>query len=146
MTVNQFTTGRDVSVTINVGSGFSLNIQPTAILSFNADPEVTKLKSKGIDGTSRHAVIPDCWKGTIVVDRLDHSIDDYWAAFEAAYFANNATTSGIITETVQEQDGSITTWRYDGVVLTLEKAGDYAADKKVEQTLTFEAAHKIKVA
>jgi hypothetical protein len=144
MTVNNFTTGRDVSVQLNTSYG-PLTIPPTAILSFEADPEVTKLKSKGIDGTSRHAVIPDCWKGTILIDRLDHSVDDFWGRFEADYFANNSTGTGTIIERIQEQDGSISVWRYDGVVITLEKAGSYAADKKVEQTLSFEAAHRIKV-
>jgi hypothetical protein len=144
MTVNNFTTGRDVSVQINTSYG-PLIIPSTAVLSFNADPEVTKLKSKGIDGTPRHAVIPDGWKGSITLDRLDHALDDFWGRFEADYFANVATGVGTIIERIQEQDGTISTWRYDGVVITLEKAGDWAADKKVEQTFTFEAAHKIKV-
>ena len=144
MTINNFTTGRDVSIQINTSYG-PLNIPSTAILNFHADPEVTKLKSKGIDGTSRHATIPDCWKGSVQIDRLDHSLDDFWGRFEADYFANNATGVGTIIERIQEQDGTISTWRYDGVVITLEKAGDYAADKKVEQTFTFEASHRIKV-
>lgn len=144
MTVNQFTTGRDVSVQINTSYG-PLTIPNTAILSFKADPEVTKLKSKGIDGVSRHGVIPDCWKGSITIDRLDHTLDDFWARFEADYYANNATGVGTIVETIAEQDGSITTWRYQDVVLTLENAGEYAADKKVEQTFSFEASKRVKV-
>ena len=72
MTVNNFTTGRDVSVQINTGYG-PLLIPATAILNFKANPEVTKLKSKGIDGVSRHGVIPDSWKGSFNLDRLDQA-------------------------------------------------------------------------
>jgi hypothetical protein len=144
MTVNQFTTGRDITVQINTSYG-PLVIPNAAILNFQADPEVTKLKSKGIDGTSRHAVIPDSWKGSFMLDRLSHALDDFWAQFESDYYAGNSTGVGTITQTIAEQDGTISTYRYDGVVLTLEKAGDFAADKKVDQTLTFEAAHRVKV-
>jgi hypothetical protein len=144
MTVNNFTTGKDVTIQINTSYG-PLNVPPSAILNFQADPDVTKLKSKGIDGTSRHGVIPDSWKGSITIDRLDHSLDDFWGRFEADYYANVASGVGTIIERILEQDGTVSTWRYDGVVITLEKAGDWAADKKVEQTFSFEAAHRIKV-
>ncbi len=144
MTVNNFTTGRDVSVQINTSYG-PLNIPASAILSFKANAEVTKIKSKGLDGTTRHAVIPDSWKGSFTLDRLDHAVDDFWGRFEADYYANRSTGTGTIIERIQEQDGSISTWRFDGVVLSLDDAGDYSADKKVEQTISFEAAHRVRV-
>src|SRR5262245_15075504 len=127
MTVNQFTTGRDVSVQINTSYG-PLLIPTSAILNFKANPEVTKLKSKGLDGLSRHAVIPDSWKGSFSLDRLNHALDDFWGQLEADYYAGNSIGVGTIIEKIQEQDGTISTWRYQDVVLTLEEAGDYAAD------------------
>jgi hypothetical protein len=144
MTVNNFTTGRDVSVQINTANG-PLLIPASAILSFKANPEVTKLRSKGLDGITRNAVIPDSWQGSITIDRLDQTVDNWWAQVEADYFANRATAPATIIERIQEQDGTVSTWRYEGVCLTLDEAGDYAADKKVEQTLSFEAARRVRV-
>ena len=144
MTVNNFTTGRDVSVQINTPAG-PLLIPATAILSFKASPETTKLRSKGLDGITRHGVIPDSWKGSITIDRLDQAVDNWWAQFEADYFANRRTGVATIIERIQEQDGTVSTWRYEGVCLTLDDAGEYAADKKVGQMLSFEAARRIRV-
>jgi hypothetical protein len=143
MTINQFSTGKDVTLTLTTSYG-TLTIP--GLLEFTADPEVTKLKSKGIDGNSRHGVIPDGWKGSFKLDRLNYAVDNLWAQFEADYYAGKSQTTGTILEIIQESDGTITQWQYDGVVITLEKAGDYKGDTKVEQTITFEAAHKTKLA
>jgi hypothetical protein len=79
------------------------------------------------------------------MDRLNPNMDNYWAQVEADYFAGKNNLAGTITEIIQEADGSTTEWRYDGVVLRLEKSGDWGGDKKVEQMVSFEAAHKVKV-
>lgn len=144
MTVNTFTTGRDVSVQINTPAG-PLVIPATAILNFKASPETTKLRSKGLDGKTRHGVIHDSWKGSITIDRLDQTVDNWWAQLEADYFAGRRTGTATIIERIQEQDGSVSTFRYEDVCLTLDDAGEYAADKKVEQMLSFEAARRIRV-
>jgi hypothetical protein len=144
MPINQFTTGRDVSVQINTPNG-ALIIPSAAILSFKANPETTKIRSKGLDGVTRHGVIPDSWKGSFTIDRLSRAIDDWWEQYERDYYDNRNTGIATILERVQEQDGSVSTWRYEGVALALDDAGEYAADKKVEQALSFEASRKVKV-
>jgi hypothetical protein len=144
MTVNNFTTGRDISVQINTANG-PLVVPAKAILSFKRNPDATKISSKGIDGVMRSAVIPNAWKGTITIDRLDQTVDSWWAQVEADYFDNRATAPATIIERIQEQDGTVSTWRFEGVCLTLDDAGDYAADKKVEQVLSFEAARRVRV-
>lgn len=143
MTINQFSTGKDVSVTVVTTTG---RLTFAGLTDFSADPMTTDIKSKGLDGVPRFGIIPDGWKGSFKVDRLDSSVDNYWAQFEADYFSGKATTAGTIAEIITEADGSVTEWRYDGVVLHLEKAGDWSGDKKVEQTVSFQAAHKYKVA
>lgn len=144
MTVDNFTTGRDISVQINTPAG-PLVIPSKAILDFKRNPEVTKLKSKGLDGVTRHGVIPDSWKGSITIDRFSQAVDNWWAKVESDYFDNVPTGSATILERIREQDGTVSTWRFEGVCLTLDDAGDYAADKKVEQMLSFEASRRIRV-
>ena len=142
MPVNSFSVGRDVSVTVVTSYG---TLTLTGLTEFTADPMTTDIRSKLIDGTPLFGFIPDGYKGSFKLDRLNPNIDNYWAQVEADYFAGKNNLSGTITEIIQEADGSTTEWRYDGVVLRLEKSGDWGGDKKVEQMVTFEAAHKVKV-
>ena len=143
MPSNNFSVGRDVTLVVTV-NGAPLNLP--GLTGFSAKPMTTKLKSKGIDGTPRFGVIPDGWSGSFKMDRLSADADNFWAAFEAGYFAGNNNTAGTIYETIQEANGAVTQWRYTGVILTFDDAGDYAGDKKVEQSISFEAAFKVKVA
>lgn len=142
MPINGFSVGKDVSLTVVTSYG---TLTFAGLTNFMADPMTTDLKSKAIDGTPRFGFIPDGWKGSFTLDRLDPSVDNYWAQVEADYYAGKNIPAGTINEIITEADGSVTQWRYTGVILRLEKAGDWGGDKKVEQSVSFEAAKKVKV-
>lgn len=143
MPVNSFSVGRDLSLTCMING---LPTTFTGLTEFSADPVVTQLKSKRIDGTPQFGIIPDGWKGSFKVDRMDNTVDTLWATIEANYFAGTNLQAGTILETIQEANGTVSQWRYDGVIIQLEKAGDWGGDKKVEQTVSFNAAHKLRIA
>ena len=143
MPVNNFTVGKDISVTIQTPTG-QLDIAQ-GITDFSADPMFTELKSKPLNGIPIFGQIPDGWKGSFKLDRFNPRVDNYFAALEAAYYAGANQLAGTIYQTIQEPNGSITQWRFTGVILKLEKAGDFSGDKKVEQTISFMAAQRIKV-
>jgi hypothetical protein len=142
MPVNNFSVGTDVSLNINTPSG-PLNVQVT---DFTADPVFNELKSKPLSGVPIFGYIPDGWKGMFRLDRNGPNVDNFFAAAEAAYYAGQNLPAGSILQTIREADGSITQWRYTGVVLKFDKAGDWNADKKVEQEIGFMAGRRIKVA
>jgi hypothetical protein len=142
MPVNNFTIGRDVALVIQTPNG-QLNVP--GITDFTADPIVAELKSKPLSGIPQYGYIPDGWSISVKIDRMDATVDNFWAQFEAAYYAGGNQVGGTIFETIREQDGSVSQWRYTGVVLKLAKAGDFSGDKKVEQTLTGMASQKIRV-
>jgi hypothetical protein len=142
MPINNFSIGKDVSLVITTPNGpLTLN----GITDFSAKPATETLKSKTLDGTTRHGYIPNGWEISLKMDRLDTSADDYWNLFEAAYFAGGNQASGTIFETIREADGSISQWTYTGVVLKLDSHGDYSADKKVEQSLSGMATTRVRV-
>ncbi|MCE9565846.1 MAG: hypothetical protein K8U57_27795 [Planctomycetes bacterium] len=143
MPFNNFSVGKDVSLTVVTSYG---TLKFAGLTDFSADPMTTDLKTKLLDGTPKFGFIPDGYKGSFKLDRLDATVDNYWAQVEADYYGGKNIQAGIINEIITEADGSITQWRYDGVVLRLEKSGDWGGDKKVEQSVTFQAARKIKVA
>jgi hypothetical protein len=76
---------------------------------------------------------------------MNPNLDNYWASFEAAYYAGGNQLAGTIYQTIREADNSITQWRFTGVVITMDKGGDWAGDKKVEQSFSFMAEQRIKV-
>jgi hypothetical protein len=144
MPLNGYTLGRDATFTVVTPSGtLTLN----GLTGFKSKPVYEKLKSKPLNGVVNNAAIPQGHTGSFTIDRSDAQTDTYFAQIEAAYLANGATMqAGTILETINEADGSISQWQYNGVVLMLEDSGDFEADKKVVQTINFEASTKVRVA
>ena len=142
MPVNNFTVGKDVSIVIQTPTG---NLTIPGLTDFTADPNWTDLKSKPLDGVPIHGYIPDGWKLSFKWDRTSPVLDNYFAQLEAAYFAGGNQLGGTVYETIREADGSISQWRYTGVVIKLDKGGDFSGDKKVEQSFSGMASLKIKV-
>lgn len=143
MPVGPFTTGNDISLVIKLSSG---NLTLNGLTSFTKKMSNTKISSKTINGVRKTGTIPDGWQGSFKLDRVDSSVDDFFAAFEASYFDGDNQPSGTIYETIREATGAITKWRYEDVTLSFDDAGDFSGDKRVEQTISFEASRRIKVA
>lgn|SRR5574340_754645 len=143
MPVNGFSVGRDVSLDI-VGPQGPLRFN--LVTMFSAKPDITDQKVKGLDGITRHVRFPDGWSGTFSIERQDSTLDDYFAQLEANYYAGLNESSLTITETITEVSGAVTQYRFVGVLLRLDDAGDWEGDKTVKQKLSFVASRRIKVA
>jgi hypothetical protein len=141
MPVNNFTVGKDISLVIQLPTG-PLTLTLT---DFGAKPKTTSLESKPLNGIKQHAYIPDGWDISFKLDRMDTSADDFWANFEAQYYAGVNQVAGTIYETISEADGSVSQWRFANVVVKLDNAGDYSGDKKVEQSFSGMASQRIRV-
>jgi hypothetical protein len=142
MPTNNFTTGKDVQLVIQLPTG-PLQLSLT---DFSTKPKTTTIESKKLDGTKQHAYIPDGWELTFKIDRMDTTADDFWNVYEANYYAGVNQLSGIIYETIREADGSVSEWQFNGVVIKLDSAGDFSGDKKVEQTFSGMATQRVRVA
>ena len=132
MPVNDFTTGRDVQLVIQLPSG-PLTLQLT---DFGAKAKTSTLEGKTLDGIKQHAYIPDGYDLSFKIDRKDTSADDFWSNFEAQYYAGGNQVAGTIYQTIRESDGSVSQWRFTGVIVKLDNLGDYSGDKKVEQSFS----------
>ncbi len=141
--VGTFSIGKDVSVDIVLPSGGHLVL--AQITGFDAKPKMKKLNSVGLDGVNRHATIPEGWQLSFELDRANVVMDDFWAQFEAAYYAGQTTFNATILETIQEVDGSISQWRYEGVALAFDDAGNWKSDQYVKQRVSGDASFRKRI-
>lgn len=143
MPMNGFSVGRDVSLSIVTANG---PLRLSLITAFSSKPNLAESRVKGLDGITRYLRFPDGWSGTFEIERQDSAVDDYFAQLEANYYAGINEQPATITETITEPNGSVTQWRYTGVLLKLDDAGNFQGDQTVKQRLSFVAARKIKLA
>jgi hypothetical protein len=142
MPVNSFSVGRDLTFTLVGPTG---NLTINGLTDYGCKPMFSKLKHKGLDGENMNAAIPDGWEISIKLDRQDATIDNFFAALEASYFAGQNIASGTISENIVEADGSITQFQYTKVSLTYDDAGSWRGDSLVPISLTGSAARRNKV-
>jgi len=143
MPLNGFSIGRDVTLNIVTGSGpLSLNL----ITGFQSKQDTVEEKIKGLDGVTRHVRFFDAWSGRFTLERQDSTLDDYFSQLEANFYAGLNEQPATLTETITEVNGSVSQYRYLGVLLKYDDAGEYRGDTSVKQTMSFIASRRVKIA
>ena len=138
MPINGLSVGRDNTIDIydpNVKAVVSFAV----IKSFSAKPITTKLDSKGMDGRNYFGSEPNGWDLKMTLDRASNVADLFFAALEEAYFSGQNIQSQTITQNILEADGSYTEFRYTGVDIVLDDAGDWQNGKYIGQSLSARA-------
>lgn len=135
--------GKDISVDITMPNNQVLQL--AIVTGFTRKQNAKDLDSKGLDGINRLASLPDTWSGEFDIDRGSKVLDDYFAAVEAGYYNGGTLNPVRITETIQEGDGTISQYRYDGVALSYADAGKWVGDSYVKQKVNWRASKRIKV-
>lgn len=143
MAMNNFNTGRDLSLNI-IGYDGAIHSFPLQT-GFDAKQATNNVKIKGLDGVVRFLDIPDGWSGTLSVERQDSTIDDYFVGLEAAYYGGQNIQASYITETISNPDGSTSQYRFTGVMLRLDDAGNWMGDKNVPMKMSWVASRRLKV-
>lgn len=139
MPINGFSVGRDITLDIITAQGL---LQLGLLTQFTSKPEVTDEKIKGLDGITRHVRFPDGWSGSFELKRQDNRLDTYFTQLEEDYYAGLNEQPATITETIVEPNGTLSQYRYEGVLLKLEEAGDWQGDKTIQQKLSFVASRR----
>src|SRR3984957_8466364 len=142
MPINGFSLGKDLSYTI-VNGTTTLTIN--GVTDYTTKPLFNKLKHKGIDGNPNHAAIPDGWEINIKLDRQDPTLDNFFAALEASYFAGTNISNGTISAHITESDGTVSKFQYTNVSLSYDDAGAYKGDSFVPQSLSAMASTRTKL-
>ena len=142
MPLDGLTSGIDHKLTFTDINGVE---QFALIESFTSKEDATTDKLIQMDGNVRHPKFHQGWSGSFVLQRNSSFTDAYFAAQEASYYIGLDQVPATITETITENDGTVSQWQYTGVILTLEDAGSYSGTEIVKQSVSFMAARKFKL-
>lgn len=140
MPVNNFSVGRDISLTIVTAAGV---LAFDLLTDFQSKQETTKKRIKGLDGKTRFVRFFDGWTGNLKIQRRNRVVDDYFSQLEAAYYAGVNEKACSITDIKTEPDGGLSQYRYYGVLLDLDDAGKWSGDDTVDQAISFVAERRI---
>lgn len=144
MPLNGLSSGRDTTIVLSDPN--SGGVPAIAyVTTFDTKQDHTKLKSKGLDGTVRHAVEPEGWSGKIALDRGNNNVDDLFSILEAAYYNGANVLPQTITQTTQEADGTISQWQYTGCAIAYDEAGSWQNGKFISQSVSWCASKRIKL-
>jgi hypothetical protein len=144
MPINDFSVGRDIAIDLfdaNSNAIVSFNIRT----GFEAKPLTTEIKIKGLDGTTRFGYLPDGYQGSIDFERAGPELENFILGLEATYFAGNNVKASQITETITEPGGTVSQYRYTGVMVKLAESGAWKGDASIKQKLDWCASRKIQV-
>ena len=137
---------------ISVGSDARFDIlTPTGalslptLLSFDAKKITHKTKINPLNGLPINLQFNDGWEGSFDVARADGTLDDYFAAMEAAQYAGANIAAGTIHQTITNPDGTVSQYMFTGVQLYYDDAGSYKALADVTQRVSFLAQGRQKV-
>lgn len=142
MPINNFSVGRDISLVIVTAAS---PIQFNLMTEFQSKQDSTRTRIKGLDGKTRYVRFFDGWSGSFKIERRDSTVEDYFVQLEAAYYAGINEQAASITDIKQEPNGSISIYRYFGVLLDLDDAGTWAGDATVKQSISFVCERRIKI-
>jgi hypothetical protein len=142
MPMNGYGLGRDVAVDFNLPQG---PVRFSIITDFSAKQNTKRVESHGIDGICRYQEIPAGWEGSIEVDRADSNIDTAIGFLEQLYYAGANVPASTLTETISEPNGTVTQWRFIGVMFKFDDHGSWKGDNKVTQKLGWVASVRVQV-
>jgi len=140
MPLNGLTSGIDVKITFTDLNGVE---QFALVESFTSREDAPVGKEIQIDGNVRHPKFHQGWSGSFVLQRNSNFTDAYFATQEASYYLGQDQLPVVITETITESNGTVSSYQYTNVVLVFENAGNYSGTEIVKQTVTFMASRRL---
>ena len=135
-----YNVGRDV--TLDIIDPDEGELRFSIITGFEANARTQQLESRPLSGEALFADLPDGWEGTLEIDRANAELDRWYARRETAYFRGARLNNISITETVNEIDGSVTSFRYTNVSMTLSGGRTVRGNEKVPQRVTWRASRR----
>lgn len=142
MPQNGLSIGKDQTLDIITSAG---PLRIPGLINFKAQQDTTEQRVKLKNGQNPVAQFFDGWSGSFELERQGPTLDDHFVTKEANYYQGIDNGTVTITETITEPDGSVSQYRFTGVVLKFADAGSWSTDASVKQSVSFMAERKVKV-
>ena len=139
---NPYSIGRDCQVVL-LWNGIRVDLRD--VVGFQAEQQVKLQRSDPLNSVPVEFNTPAGWRGQFQIDRGSSALDDLVAAIEAAFWNAGVIGSGTIYQYLNEPDGSVSTYEFVGVALTLTNSGHYKAENIVTQTVNFFASQRNRI-
>ena len=139
---NPYSIGRDCQVVL-LWNGIRIDLRD--VVGFQAEQQVKLQRSDPLNSVPVEFNTPAGWRGQFHIDRGSSALDDLVAAIEAAFWNAGVIGSGTIYQYLTESDGSLSTYEFIGVALTLTQSGIYKAENIVTQTVNFFASQRNRI-
>ena len=139
---NPYSIGRDCQVVL-LWNGIRIDLRD--VVGFQAEQQVKLQHSDPLNSIPVEFNTPAGWRGQFQIDRGSSALDDLVAAIEAAFWNAGIIGSGTIYQYLNEPDGSVSTYEFIGVALTLTESGHYKAENIVTQTVGFFASQRNRI-
>jgi hypothetical protein len=123
MPISGLSIGRDVTWKINTAQG-PIVFSQDHITSFESAPDAELKKYLGVSGIITPAVFHVGHSIKMDIVRVGDTLDRYWAVAEAAYFAGIDLPGGMIYETIQEPNGTVSQFVYTNIQLKVDTFGE----------------------
>lgn len=139
--INGVNVGRDVTLSVVQPSGGTLSIDITT--SFDSRARYDRRRTRPLNSAPISVPIPDGWEGTFEIERINSTVEQFFALIESGYFNGQGIASGSISETIlNASDGSTSTFQYTKVMFMLEDAGRKQADDVIKIRIAWEASRR----
>ena len=139
---NPYSIGRDCQVVL-LWNGIRIDLRD--VVGFQAEQQVKLQRSDPLNSVPVEFNTPAGWRGQFQIDRGSSALDDLVAAVEAAFWNAGIIGSGTIYQYLNEANGSVSTYEFVGVALTLTQSGHYKAENIVTQTVAFFASQRNRI-
>lgn len=141
MPISGLSIGRDVTWKIQTAQG-PLVFSQDHITSFEASPDAELKKLLGVSGIITPAIFHGGHSLKMDITRVDDTLDRYWAVAEAAYYAGLDLPGGMIYETIQEPNGTVSQFVYTNVQLKIDTFGERTGNSWISMKFSGYAARR----
>jgi hypothetical protein len=145
MPTNQMNTGSDFTIQYFEGtSGLLLNLGDVQDIKFTALKH--DIKSMPYNNLPRYDYVDDGFKIDFSIVRTSSTIEDFMVLRSQQLLSGTTRLPGVLNESVNNPDGTVSRYQYTNFVFFLESHGDVSRDKVTTLTGTGWASAKVKIA
>ncbi len=149
MPANTFSTGRDCQLVVigpaGAGGQAGQRVDLTHVTGFDSRQMTHPIRIDRMDGVHLAAELPKGWEGHFELERGSPAADDFISTLENAWHTEGRLAGSTLYQYISENDGSTSTYQFEGAVFRMTNAGQWKGDAAVRQRMEFFASRRKRI-